>query len=405
MPESSVLKVIADSFGSTDYIGVADQVRSGGADEQVGVFLDSWLRWADEWVAPQAPPHSIRPFTLAHWKGDPTSGLSDVWQTAGWRNPALRNQLVRHLLYCDAIAVPDPLFGLGSSNPLLKVWGPGVSVERDRISVAEVIARLAPFAELFDAGVLVVVPHTAEPNLPTEMMPALTRIADEFEDQFPSMPADWLEITYARRAAIDLMAQMAAGDGDFDVYLPTEAHVDLFLGIYQSMQFADAAGVTTEPESRMLWRLLTCGLPDPSDLPMKEIVAMRRGGEFNLWRNAITQALEAVELLAGDGKWPISADRTLTEIRKSVTEAARVASTSIHRTRDKRVGFGLGVVGLGAAVAGSILVPPVAPALVAPLLIGGGGGLPLIQQVVLAWRRRRPTSFTRHVAVFDKKLA
>jgi hypothetical protein len=72
----TVLNLISDAFGTDDYATVADRAASGAADRQVRELLDGWRQWAFDWVPPEPPPHVIRPYVLAHWKGDPTAGLA-----------------------------------------------------------------------------------------------------------------------------------------------------------------------------------------------------------------------------------------------------------------------------------------------------------------------------------------
>jgi hypothetical protein len=139
----SVLNLINEAFGTDGYARLAGKVGSGAADRHIPVFLDSWRQWALDWTSPEAPPHAIRPYALAHWKRDPTSGLSGLWQQgAGGANASdvLRDQFLRHLLYCDAIALPDPLFGQAALTSILGQAPELSSLALERVSVAEVIA-------------------------------------------------------------------------------------------------------------------------------------------------------------------------------------------------------------------------------------------------------------------------
>jgi len=392
---TTILNLINDAFGTDDYARLADKVRSGAADRNLARFLESWEQWAAEWIPPPAPPHVIRPYALAHWKGDPTSGLSGLWQQgAGGSDKPLRRQLLHHLLYCDAIALPDPLFGQAALTPTFRIEGPS-SIELERFLVAEVITRLGPFAELIESGVVIIVPYADEPDLPSYLISDLTQVADKVDSEFPQMPADWLEITYARRAAIDIAAQITLGKGDFDAYLPTAAHVHLFRTMCGTVDavLRDVAG-SPLPENRLFWRLLDCQLPDIADLPVKDVVAIRRDGEFGLFRQAVTNGLLRVEALTGhDSDWPGIPEATKHEIAVSLREAANKADRSL-RSREKKVMFGIDGVTVGGAVAATFLAPPFSTILV------GLPALGLLCHAVLRWRLGRPGSFARHLAVF-----
>jgi hypothetical protein len=194
-------------------------------------------------------------------------------------------------MYCDAIALPDPLFGQGALTPILRF--PDLSsFEVERFSVAEVISRIAPLIDLIEDGVIVFVPYADEAEVPTFLLSDLSAIADTVDSGFPQMPDTWLEITYARRAAIDLASQMMLGNGEFDVYLPTRAHADLFHALTGGVDsvLREVAGPALA-ESRLFWRLLDCQMPDLNDLPLTDLVAIRRNGEFESWRRAVRDGL------------------------------------------------------------------------------------------------------------------
>lgn len=391
----TVLNLINETFGSDDCAALAEQVRSGAAIHHVSDLLESWRQWAFEWSAPAAPPHSFRPYAFAHWRGDPTSGLSSLWQKSVGGSQELNNQIVHHLLYCDAIALPDPLFGQGAMTPLLN-FPDLTSPEIERLSVAEVMSRVAPLAELIEHGVIVVVPYTDEPDVPTSMLPDLAAVADTVDKDFPQMPDDWLEVSYARRAAIDIVAQMMLGDGEFDAYLPTRAHIRLFHAMNKRVDAAlhQVAG-SALPGSRLFWRLLDCQLPDLASLPLKEVVAIRKSGEFEPWRRAVADGLLRAEALLGqdeDGLGFAEMDRR--EIGMSVQEAADKSVQSLRRSKEKKVNFGVDAVVVGGAMAATFLVPPLSTVLVGLAAFGP------LSHLFLRWRCRRPGSFARHVEVF-----
>jgi hypothetical protein len=395
----SVLNLINEAFGTDDYATLADKVGSGAADPHVRSFLDSWRQWAIDWTSPEAPPHAIRPYVLAHWKGDPTSGLSGLWQQdSGGANTSdvLRVGFLRHLLYCDAIALPDPLFGQAAITPILGQAPQFSFLALERMSVAEVIARLAPFAKLIENDVLIVVPYTEEPDLPVPLITDLAEVADTVDAEFPQMPSDWLEITYARRASIDIGAQITMGKGDFDAYLPTQAHVHLFRAMCGTVDsvLGKVSG-SPLPENRLFWRLLDCELPDLIDIPLKDVVAMRRNGEFESWRRAVTDGLLRAEALTGhDNDWPGIPASTKHEIALSVQEAAKASEGSLGQSKGKKVTATIDMAAVGGAIAATFLAPPMSTALV------GLSALGMLCHAVLRWRLGRPGSFARHVAVF-----
>jgi hypothetical protein len=395
----TVLDVVRGAFGTDDYAVIADRAASGAADRQVRELLDGWRQWAFDWAEPETPPHALRPYVLAHWKGDPGSGLAGLWQQGAGAGTSgvLREQFLRHLLYCDAIALPDPLFGQAALTPILGQVPELSFIELERYSVAEVITRLAPFTRLIETGVLMIVPYTDEPDLPTYLISDLTQVADTLSGEFPQMPADWVgEITYAQRAAIDIGAQIITGRGDFDAYLPSAAHVHLFRALCGSANsvLREVSG-SPLPENRLFWHLLDCELPDLAQLPDKEVVAIRRDGQFEAWRRAVTDGLLRVEALTGhDDDWPGLAEADRHEIAASVQAAAKAAGPGKHWSAGKKVEATISI----AAVGGSIAAPLLAPAIAAAL--AGIGALGVLCHALVWWRNSRPGAFARHVAVF-----
>jgi hypothetical protein len=394
----TVLNVINEAFGTDDYASLAVKVANGAADNRVSAFLEAWQQWAQGWEPAEAPPQAIRPYALAHWLGDPTSGLAGTWRSIGRgesQSQLLHDQFLRHLLYCDAIALPDPLFGQAAQNPLM-LYGELNTVDFQRAAVADTIARLAPFAQLVENDVLIIVPYALEPDLSTDLITDLCEVADTVNAEFPQMPSDWLEITYSRRAAIDLGAQITVGGGDFDPYLPSRAHAHLFRAMCGMVDKAisDASGEVA-PQNRLYSRLLDCELPDPIDLPLNDVIAIRKSGEFDVWREAVTDGILRAEQLLGQGDDAPGLNAvTKKEIASSVREAAKTVA-SRRKSVNPKLSFGLDSVAVGGAVAGAFLTT-----LPYSAILAGLPALGLLAHAATWWRGRRPGSFARHVAVF-----
>jgi hypothetical protein len=119
------------------------------------------------------------------------------------------------------------------------------------------------------------------------------------------------------------------------------------------------------PETRLFWRLLDCQLPDLVELPLKHVVAMRRNGDFELWRRAVTDGLLRVEALTGhDNDWPGIPAAAKHEIAVSVQEAAKAARRSLDRSQGKKVTAGIDMAVVGGAMAATFVAPPISTALV-----------------------------------------
>jgi hypothetical protein len=394
----TVLNVIKETFGTDDYASLAVKVANGAVDNRLSAFLEAWQQWAQDWAPAEAPPQAIRPYALAHWLGDPTSGLAGTWRSIGLgdrRSQLLHDQFLRHLLYCDAIALPDPLFGQAAQNPLL-LYGEFSGFDFQRVAVADTIARLAPFAQLLENDVLIIVPYAVEPDLSTNLITDLCEVADTVDNEFPQMPSDWLEITYSRRAAIDLGAQITVNQGDFDPYLPTRAHAHLFRAMCRMVDKAisEKSGEVA-PENRLYSRLLECDLPDPIDLPLSDVIAVRKSGEFDVWRAAVTDGILRAEQLLGDGDDTPGLSAVIKkEISSSVREAAKTVA-SRRKSLNPKLTFGLDTVAVGGAVAGAFLTT-----LPYSAIFAGLPALSLLARAATSWRGRRPGSFARHVAIF-----
>ncbi|TAM63532.1 hypothetical protein [Mycobacterium sp.] len=404
---TTVVNLINEVFGTkgtNDYPNLAANISRGQVDARVSSFLDAWRQWATDWTPPEAKPHAIRPYALAQWLGDPGGELAGAWRslpprhaTADVRAELLHAQFLRHLLYCDAIALPDPLFGAAALTPALPL-GMADTIEIQRAAAAETISRLAPFASLFENDVLIIVPYAEEVDLPTDLIVELSAIADTVDAEFPRMPPDWFEISYARRAAIDLAAQISAVGGEFEPYLPSHAHNSLLRALCQMVNTELRKKVVgVAPENRLYSRVIECQLPDPIGLELTDVVAIRRSGDFEVWRKAVSEGiLRAEQLLqAGDGNETPGLDvATTQEIANSVNGAAQKMVAKRGELKPA-LGYGLDAVGVGGAVAGAALAT--GPLVVA---LAGLAGLGLVARAVARWRSRRPNSFTRHVAVF-----
>jgi hypothetical protein len=395
--DTTALSVVRSSFGTGKYSKVIAGIQSGKVtDRQIEEFLEAWEQWAARWTPVRPTGRRIQPFAYAHWRGDPTSGLSTLWKNqvdAG--ESEFHRQLLRHLLYCDAIAVPDPVMGQGSLLPMLGYRSELSSPAWTRELVAQGLAKLSSYAELIDSGVLVIVPGGVRGEVPTDLVAELAEVAKSHEADFPRMPESWLEINYAQRAAIDLGSQMVAGEGVFDVYLPTPAHERLFITLLNSVDREHRRVTGRQREERLLWRLLQCDLPDVGDLPIKDVISIRRADEFRFWRDAVAQGLErldreAIEFERVDDFTP----QAIAEAVENVEEAARVARGSVTWSGRAVVGFTVQLVTIAGGVAGAALFPAAAP------VFAGLGVLPLIHQVVSQWQARRPGALGRHVALF-----
>jgi hypothetical protein len=404
---TTVVNLINEVFSTkstNDYPNLADNIRRGQVDAGVSNFLDAWRQWATDWTPPEAKPRAIRPYALAQWLGDPGGELAGAWRSlpprhakADVRAELLHAQFLRHLCYCDAIALPDPLFGAAALTPALPL-GMADTIEFQRAAVAETISRLAPFAQLFENDVLIIVPYAEEVDLPTDLIVELNAIADTVDAKFPRMPPDWFEISYARRAAIDLAAQISGVGGEFAPYVPSHAHYALLRALCQTVNTELRKKVVgVAPENRLYSRVIACKLPDPIVLELADVVAIRRSGDFEGWREAVSAGILTAEQLlqAGDGSDPPGLDvATTREIANSVKRAAQ-EMVAERGELNPALGYGLDAVGVGGAVAGAALATgPLAVAL------AGLAGVGLVARAVARWRSRRPTSFTRHVAVF-----
>ncbi len=409
----TVVSLINEVFGTTggdDYPKLVAHIEKGQADAGVSKFLDAWQQWASEWKPPAATnPDAIRPYAFGRWRDDPGGGVAAAWAslpprhaTSDVRAERLHAQFLRHLLYCDAVALPDPLFGEAALTPLLAL-GMANSIEYHRAATAETIKRLTPFAPLFENDVLIIVPYQDEADLPTELITQLSKIARTVDSEFPQMPPDWLEIPYSTRAAINLTAQICSAGGEFDPYLPTQAHNSLLRALCRMVN-AELRGKVAgfAPESRLYSRVIACDVPDPIGLEVADVVAIRRSGDFKVWREAVSAGVLTAEQLlqAGDGSDPPGLDaETTKQIALSVKKAAKKMVGNRAEVKPA-LGYGLDAVGFGGAVAGAALTAtattPIAVAL------AGLAGLGLVARAYAHWRSRRPTAFTRHVAVFGE---
>lgn len=382
--------LVSDVFEDDDLARVADRVREGKADAHIARLRQAWEEWADAWVAPPLPPGNVRPFAFNNWRGYDDIGLVSAWADFVGNAEAasqIDQQIIRHLLFCHSIALPDPFFRSLDGEFSVPRW-----VGREGLAATiETVGRLK---DLLKNGIIVVVPRQ-HPPVPE----AAQVIGGSAAELFPAPPPGWLVIPPQQVVAIDLAQQIGSADGTLDPYLPTPAHVAIFRLLSASADALIRAAIgdaTPNPSNAILPEILRCSLPDPTGVTLPDIIAIRRDGYFDDWRNALADGVDRFTRYVGENanNWP-NPDMVLRdEIAAAVQDKAQQArkSTGWDNKPTVKVGVNLVLAG-GAATAALLIAPPVAAA------IAAFGALPTFYDVWARYRFRNG-AYARHVALF-----
>jgi hypothetical protein len=382
---------VSEAFEDDDLQRVAERVRQGKADAGIVGFQEMWEEWAATWAPPSLQPGQLRPFAFNNWRGYDSEGLASTWMELVV-NPAaasqIDEQIIRHLLFCDSIALPDPFFWTPEGDLILPRWS-------DRASLAVAIETVNRLSDLIQEGVIVLVPKQHFPAPEVSQV-----IGDSGADLFPPPPSDWWVLPPHRVVALDLAAQIGTADGGLDPYLPTNAHVEIFR---QLCAAADAeikaliGSTAPNPANAILPRVLDCRLPDAAGVTFDDVIAIRRQGYFADWRNALASGVDRFTRRVGDNpeSWP-NADKAMREeVAAEVQEKARQAQKEIGWTKNPRIDVGVNLVLVGGAASAAFLAPPVAAA------IAGAAALPTLMGLWARYRFRR-SGYARHVAIFER---
>lgn len=158
-------------------------MREGKADTYIGWLQDAWLDLADNWTPPpEVPDGYVRPFAFNSWSGYDDGGIASTWiDQVARRGGAVQvdQQLLRHLLFCHSIALPDPLFRTPDDDTTWPRW-------TDPDGLAAAIETVHRLRELIDQDIVVTVPRQGG-ILPE----AAITIGDDAADLLDPPPADW----------------------------------------------------------------------------------------------------------------------------------------------------------------------------------------------------------------------
>jgi hypothetical protein len=393
----SIAELVEASFES-DLRDSAEALRAGKADDRLERLYEAWPGWASRWDPPPLPPGQLRPFACANWAGHDAGGLASAWMDLVGRpghGNRLERHIVRHLLFCDSLALPDPFVYSPDGQTLTPRGAGGISdLEACRAWAATAIDWIARLQDLIAANVIVVPPSPLKPRGLDQA--AAQSVDRSLADQFPAKPADYWGLGEHQIVAMDITLQLTAAGGAMDPYLPTAAHAAVFRGLMRSADETIRYATQDAKPGRydaILPRLLTSDLAEPLDVSLADVAAIRRNGEFDGWGDAVAQGVRKyVDRVGDDGQWD-SPELLRQEIGEAVTrEAERVkASLGWSKKREVEVGFDFAVV--GGAVAASFLNP----------FVGAGvaalEGAKLLAVEFARWRFARG-ALARHVAVF-----
>jgi hypothetical protein len=395
-------QVIEEAFADDDLHRVAEAVGVGRADDGLQRLYEAWPEWASGWQPPPLPEGQLRPFAYNNWKGHDGGGLASAWMDLVGRpegSEELQGQVVRHLLFCDSVAVPDPMFRTADGHRFVPRVSEMISDRpAQRAWAAAAIDSVHRYRELIAANIIVIVPA---PTIVNRLVPAATSAVTDpsTTELFPPLPPDWWGFSHHHIAAIDTAVQLASSGGELDPYLPTQGHLSVFRQLARSADrtMREAFGISApNAYNAILPHLLSCPLPDPGRLSLHDLAVIRKDGHFQAWRDAVAAgARRCIDLIGEDPEsWPNAGEVLRGAISQEVEDAAEAAKASIGWTRNRSIDVSVDLALVGGTAAAAFLAPPVAAGL------AGLEGAKLLAGVFRRWRFARG-SFARHVAVFS----
>lgn len=348
------LAIVAEELGGPVDARLVDHVDRAASRHE----LDRLRARYREYVAghPTLPPRegALRPYLPSRAVGDPRyahgvgTGEYDLDDDG---DVARVVQSLRHfLLYCDSVAVDNPLVlhldKAGLTNPGLVALQ---RVGRDRL--VRWLRVLAELRELVEAGVVCLVEpryeiHNRLPDLLSR--PDHDRLAEEADfSDFPGPPASrdgrWAQVVMAERAAASGLVAHGVHGGNVTVYVPYR-HV---------AQVLDAAAAAQPGAAEMdrLREVLAVDVPTFAPLPVADMVAIRRHGAFEAFRAAVRRAVVTAQALDPTAPgYPDAVRQLVHDEVLAVADPAREASRSATLSGWRRAGRILAFVALPAAL-------------------------------------------------------
>jgi hypothetical protein len=395
-----ILGLVENVFGSDDLTQVAAAVEDGSVGlPTLRSLYEIWPSWASTVRIEQPAPGVLQPYVFASWGGLPHDGLAAAWpKLAGHADGAsqLRSQLFRHLLFCDAVAVPDPFVTAEAPGSPLRPRTAGMVTDEQSIRqwVGNALRMMAEYSSLIRDGIIQIVPYPATVSV-REIAEIDRALTDAEIAAFADQPPSWLGISYAGLAAASLLTQLRTAETwpGLDPYFPTDGYWTVFRRMHE------LSGVAVDDGNLpRLSKFLECELPEPGDLRVKDIVAIRRDGHFSAWRRAVAEGIVKYEALVGDGEDLISDARARAlreEISANVDDLARTAKEDLGWLGKPAVNASIELSLIGAAAGAAFVAPPIAAGL------AGLAAVPLLARTFRRWRKGRG-ALARHVAVFRR---
>ena len=395
---STVVDLLEEVFETDKFKKLASRIEQG----KVGVatiesFYQRWPMWASS-VRIDASPGALTPFAFAAWRGHGSDNLAAAWPRLVGADDdgraALHRVLLKHLLFCDAVAVPDPFVARDApgSGFRIRVDGLVVDEESTRRWMARVLRSLESYADLVRAGVLRIVPA---PELPEarEVVLLEDAMTDEEKGAFPDQPPLYSGISYAGQAAAGLLAQLRTANHfpALDPYFPTFGH----FAVFRRMHEVSEGVKMRDHRPPTLAKFLACELPELIDLTMRDVVAIRQDGHFDRWRHTLAEGVRRYEdqVNGMEDLLSSSAAAMRSELSANLDQLVNEARADLAWLSKPTISTTIELILVGTSVAAALVAPPVAAGL------AGAAAVPILARAFQRWRTARG-ALTRHVAVF-----
>ncbi len=261
---------------------------------------------------------------------------------------------------------------------------------------ATAIDRMARLEELISTNVIVVVPA---PIVNTDLDKAAAQAVDpSLVSEFPSKPPDYWGLGDHQIAAMDIAQQLAAARGAVDPYLPTRGHAAVFRALMTSADEtmrSTTADATPPKYGAILPHVIKADVVEPVGVSLADIVAIRRNGQFDPWRDAVAEGVTSyIDRVGNDGRLYVP-NLLREEIAEKVSEKAKEVQQSLSWTKRRSIRLTVRLAAVGGGIAATFL-PPLG------LIPAGLEGGQLLATQFARWRFARG-AFARQVAVFNDR--
>ncbi|WP_146228235.1 hypothetical protein [Micromonospora sp. S4605] len=385
-------RIIEEALGAT----IADLLGDGERNKALWreALNPDRLTWLDGRLAayyagkesPTTPPNELHPALFESEMYYNFGGLTMFGPRRPPRTAVISEDLRQALLYGHGVALYDPIIGISSGGApnqrsvvlrgALEFWHQfGALVEADVVRLEPPNYREFPSVNDAEEKCLDLICQSPDGRR------ALLELFDELQESFSGRPVDWVgrpnqperanrkraqrfreHLHYVELSTHDMFHAVSLDLPRFlfsrlmpatDVWLPSAQH----LGYYLLLAQHGLGQVDADLEFMLLQSLATVHLPALNDLPVRDVVNLRRDSEvLEAWRQSLRDALAELTVMTEGGMADTATQRQLRNhlagVASQTTSALRKARSAPFSDAARSMTFGVMGGATGAAFDG-----------------------------------------------------